>query len=192
MVSAFHFFYDNTEDVNRKITRSALFGTVITAEDIASDVSTNRIDGYKHDHTDGVPLTISSTPANNVINVYYVKDSYDYTIHFFYDNTEDVNRKITRSALFGTVITAEDIASDVSTNKIDGYKHNRTEGVPLTISSTPANNVINVYYIKDELGYSIHFFYDEVEDTSKVINNNALYGSVIMAADIMSDVSNNK
>ena len=67
-------------------------------------------------------------------------------IHFFYDNTEDVNRKITRSAVFESVITAQDIEEDIEANKVEGYNYDRTEGLPLTISAVPANNVVNVYY----------------------------------------------
>ena len=55
----------------------------------------------------------------------------------------------------------------VPDKNIPGYKKQRTEGLPLTISATASENVVNVYYIRDELGYTVHYFYDNVEDENK-------------------------
>ena len=34
----------------------------------------------------------------------------------------------------------------------DGYKFDRSENLPLTITNNPDNNVIKIYYIKDSFG----------------------------------------
>ena len=167
-----HYFYDNVEDESKKIESTALFGSQIT------EVPDKNIEGYKHDHTEGLPLTISAVASENVVNVYYIKDNFGYTVHYFYDGTEDVSKKIETTALFESTIT------EVPDKNITGYKHQRTEGLPLTISADESENVVNVYYIPDELGYSIHYFYDGVEDTTKVVNNNATFGSVITEVDV--------
>ena len=167
-----HYFYDGTEDTAKKETLSAVFGSSIT------EVPDKNITGYKHDRTETLPLTISANEEENVVNVYYVKDSFNYTVHYFYDGTEDTAKKETLSAVFGSEIT------EVPDKNITGYKKQKTEGLPLTISSNEEENVVNVYYIPDELGYSIHYFYDGIEDEAKVENNNATFGSTITAVDV--------
>ena len=164
-----HYFYDGTEDESKKIESTAKFGSIIAEEDIPD----KNITGYKKDRIEGTPLTISATASSNVVNVYYVKDSFGYTVHYFYDGTEDESKKIEDAALFGTVI------EEVPDKNIPGYKKQKTEGLPLTISANVEENVVKVYYIKDELGYSVHYFYDNVEDETKTVNENATFGSVI-------------
>ena len=121
----------------KTINENATFGTTIES------VPDKNITGYKHDKTDGLPLTISATASENVVNVYYVKDSFGYTVHYFYDNVEDESKKIEDTALFGSVI------SEVPEKGKEGYSLARTEGLPLTISATASENVVNVYYVKN-------------------------------------------
>ena len=58
--------------------------------------------------------------------------------------------------------------SEVSTTDSD-------TNMPLQISSNKANNIINVKYIKNGFGYSVHYFYDDVEDASKTENLTATF-----------------
>ena len=162
-----HYFYDGTEDESKKETLSAVFGSEVT------EVPDKNITGYKHDRTEGLPLTISENSNRNVVNVFYVKDNFNYTVHYFYDGTEDESKKETLNAVFGSEVT------EVPDKNIPGYKKQKTEGLPLTISANEEENVVNVYYIPDELGYTVHYFYEGIEDETKVENNNATFGSII-------------
>ena len=162
-----HYFYDGIEDTSRRVTSSSVFGSKI------AEVPDGIITGYKKDRTEGLPLTIGANEEENVVNVYYVKDNFDYTVHYFYDGTENEDKKDTLSAVFGSTIT------DVAEKNITGYKKQKTENLPLTISENEEENYINVYYIKNILGYTIHYFYDGVEDESKVENKDAELGSEI-------------
>ena len=163
------YYYDGVKDATKTISNSAEYESQITSV----DVDTNKITGYKYEKTEGLPLTISATVSENVIKVYYVKDSFGYTVHYFYDGTEDESKKIENTALFGSVIES------VPDKNITGYKHDHTDGLPLTISATASENVVNVYYVKDSFGYTVHYFYDGTEDESKKIENTAVFGSVI-------------
>ena len=171
-----HYFYNGAEDTTRTETGKAGFG---------SNVSTYKeklIDGYKKSSakalgTDGkekaLPLTITSDSSKNRINVYYVKDSYDYSVHYFYDGKEDTTKTVTNSAKFGSSI------SSYTDKNIAGYKFEKTENLPLTITSDASKNKINVYYVKDSFEYTVHYFYDGIEDTSKIETKSATYGSEI-------------
>ena len=161
------YYYDNVKDDSKTVTDTAVFGSVIdTYEDKV-------IDGYKFDKTENKPMTITSTAANNVMKVFYAKEDFGYTVHYFYEGVEDESKKIEETAKFGTEIT------EVPDKNITGYKKQRIDGLPLTISSNPDENVVNVYYIRDELGYTVHYFYDNVEDENQMINENATFGTTI-------------
>ena len=113
--------------------------------------------GYKFEKTE--PDTIPEKVDNGyVIKVYYVKDTYDYTIEYYYDGAKDDNKTESLSAEYNSEITT------YINKNISGYKLDRVENLPLTISATVANNVIKVYYVKDDsqtqtLNYTIiqHF-----------------------------------
>ena len=161
------YYYDNVKDESKTVTDTAVFGSVV------DNYEDKAIDGYKFDKTENKPMTITSNAENNIMKVFYIKDDFKYTVHYFYEGVEDESKKIEETAKFGTEIT------EVPDKNITGYKKQKTEGLPLTISSNSEENVVNVYYIKDELGYTVHYFYDNVEDENQMINENATFGTTI-------------
>ena len=86
-------------------------------------------------------LTIGEDENKNVLNLYYTKNNYEYTVNYFYDNVEDVEKRVKGSAPYQDTITYEDKAGK-------GYQLERVEPDTgsLTIGTNPDDNVINVYY----------------------------------------------
>lgn len=86
-------------------------------------------------------LTIGKDENKNVLNLYYTKNNYEYTVNYFYDNVEDVEKRVKGSAPYQDTITYEDKAGK-------GYQLERVEPDTgsLTIGTNPDDNVINVYY----------------------------------------------
>lgn len=86
-------------------------------------------------------LTIGKDENKNVLNLYYTKNNYEYTVNYFYDNVEDVEKRVKGIAPYQDTITYEDKAGK-------GYQLERVEPDTgsLTIGTNPDDNVINVYY----------------------------------------------
>ena len=129
--------------------------------------------GYKLDYT--VPASVPDTVDNGTtIKVYYVKDSFGYTIEYYYDGTKDNTKTVTETAEYQSqIITYED-------KNITGYRLDHTEGLPLTISATPTDNVIKVFYVVDDgntktLSYTVEYYKDnaiverDTEDRKSVV-----------------------
>ena len=151
---------------------TAEFGSQITVVDL----ETNRPDGYRLDKTENLPLTITSNPSNNVIKVYYVKDNFTYTVEYYKDGSaQPFVTSEPFTAEFGSQITVV----DTETNRPDGYKVDKTENLPLTITSNPSNNVIKVYYVKDIFGYTVEYYYQGNQDNSKTETLSAEFGAII-------------
>ncbi|MBV1756906.1 MAG: InlB B-repeat-containing protein [Dethiosulfatibacter sp.] len=161
------YYYDNVIHNDKTETGTALF------EDEIETYTDKPIDGYKFDSTNNLPLTITSDEDANVIEVYYVKDSFGYTIEYYYDNIIDNDKTETGTALFGDEITT------YTDKPIDGYKLDQVLTIPMTITSNPANNVLRIYYGKDNFGYSVEYYYEGDIDSDKTEVGSAELGSQV-------------
>ena len=86
-----------------------------------------------------------------------------------------------------TLNEATEIDEYMEKNK-EGYRFDRVKALdsegkevdlPLQITDNEETNVINVYYVKNNYAYEIHYFYDGVEDTTKTENYLAYVGTQI-------------
>lgn len=98
------------------------------------------------------------------INVIGQKGEVSYTVEYHYDGVKDDTKTELHSAEAGTEIDG------YAEKLIDGYKFDRVENCPLTLQEN-SNNVINVYYVKDdaqtqETKYTVqHVVAGEVKDS---------------------------
>ncbi len=87
----------------------------------------------------------------NVIKVYYIKDIFNYSVNYYYDETLAPEKTETFEGVFGTTI-------DTYTDKPEyGYEVKSVENLPLTISKDPAQNVINVFYGKKDSTVTVKY-----------------------------------
>lgn len=161
------YYYDGTIDNTKTEVDSGILGSLVTT------YTDKVIDGYIFDEVIGLPLTITSTPSSNVIKIYYVKDSFGYSIEYYYDNTIDTSKTVTGTGVFGSQITT------YPDKVIDGYKLGSTDNLPMTITSDEDENVIKIYYVKDNFDYTIEYYYDGTIDNSKTVTGSAVFGSQI-------------
>lgn len=161
------YYYDGQIDNTLTETGKDVKGKEITVSE--ESIKNNTKEGYSFVNTD--PSTrkiVISSSEENVIRVYYERNSYDYEVHYFFNGNEDESLIERKSAKYNDVI-------NTYTDKVKtGYKLQNTENLPLTIGVE--NNIINVYYVTDntqtkELSYTVEYYKDgkKVEnDTQKV------------------------
>ena len=162
------YYYDEQIDNTLTETDKDVKGKEITVSD--ESIKNNTKEGYSFVNTD--PSTrkiVISSSEENVIRVYYERNSYDYEVHYFFNGNEDESLIERKSAKFNDVISTY-------TDKVKtGYKLDRVENLPLTIKTK--GNVINVYYVTDEtqtkeLSYTVEYYKDgkKVDNDTQVIN----------------------
>ena len=161
------YYYDGQIDNTLTETGKDVKGKEITVSE--ESIKNNTKEGYSLTCVN--PTTrkiVISSSEENVIRVYYERNSYDYEVHYFFNGNEDESLIERKSAKYNDVI-------NTYTDKVKtGYKLQKTENLPLTIGVE--NNVINVYYVTDntqtkELSYTVEYYKDgkKVEnDTQKV------------------------
>lgn len=161
------YYYDGQIDNTLTETGKDVKGKEITVSE--ESIKNNTKEGYSFVNTD--PSTrkiVISSSEENVIRVYYERNSYDYEVHYFFNGNEDESLIETKSAKYNDVITTY-------TDKVKtGYKLQKTENLPLTIGVE--NNIINVYYVTDntqtkELSYTVEYYKDgkKVDNDTQVV-----------------------
>ena len=84
---------------------------------------------------------------------------YTYTVEYYYDGVKNDSKTENGSAAFGSQVM------NYTDKNITGYKFANVEGLPLEISANAADNVIKVYYVKDDsqkkkLQYTVEYYKD--------------------------------
>ena len=108
-----------------------------------------------------------------------IKMEYNYTVEYYYDGEKDTTKTDTIEA------TYQDVISTYTDKNITGYKLEKAENLPLTVSEVEANNVIKVYYVKrTDLSYTVNYL---EKGTNKVLHDakkleNQTFGTVITAS----------
>ena len=183
------YFYENvtysndsdrfTEDESlRSSNNVALFGDKITQY---TPQLKNGFTFYKVDPTE---LVISEVEEDNVINVYYVRNNYQFVIKHLYQNIDggyNVNDEYTvnGTAKYNEVINS----SAYDKHVLDGYIFNKVEPESLTISGDNSANEIKFYYnLRSDLSYTVRYYKDSVSDINLIDSMpfiNQTFGTVV-------------
>ena len=138
-------------------TKSATFGTEVGADK-------KNIEGYTVLNADE-KLTIGADSDSNVLVIKYRANTYGYSVEYYYDGVKDESATENKTSQFNTIVNSYD------SKEKTGYKFEKTENLPLTITTDASKNVIKVYYVKDasqtkNITYTVKYFKDGAEVTA--------------------------
>ena len=141
-----------------KVVDNQVFGT--TTNESAIDIN-----GYRKLEPTSADIAITS--GTNEYTFYYEKDNYNYIVEYYYNNIKDDSKTDIIEASYNNEITEYEQKPKI------GYKLDRVEGLPLTITANEETNLIKVFYKIDEeqrkdLHYTVVYFKDNIlipEDT---------------------------
>ena len=152
LVYTVNYYKDSIEEGNYldKVEGTGTFGEAIPA-----DLSKFAPAGYVVPGTRSGAENISAD-GGDVVNVVYSKDTFSYSVHYFYDGIEDVQ------ALESGIGEFESQVTTYKEKLRTKYALDYVENLPLTIGTDISKNVINVYYALDDNG-------DEIPDKYQII-----------------------
>ncbi len=139
------YYYSEELDNEKTEKLEAVYGSEIT------EYTDKNITGHKLDKVEGLPLTISENEEQNVIKVYYVKEKFNYEVYYYYDGERNKENTEETLATFGDKINS------YKDKVIDGYKFERVDNLPLTVSENPINNIIRVYYVRKDAEVNVKY-----------------------------------
>lgn len=167
------YFYDDVEDTSKKVEGTDRYGKMISYED-------KNKEGYRFLKVlPSASITISKDSSQNEIDVYYVKDDFEYTVKYYKDEIAgDPFKTENESAEFESTIPYDKTPPKgykfVHVEDKDG---NVVEG--LSVTENPNNNILNVLFERDIYDYQIDYYYDENKDDSKTEYGQAAYQTTI-------------
>ena len=174
-------------------SKTAEYGTVITNEDIAGFDQKTQNNMYIYDHVEPVEngkvhLEISEVTENNVINVYYVRNSFEYKVEYYKDsvNGEKLGETETKAQKVKTVMTEELVTEDfgeewLNKNKPQvGYKDGEVEEY-ITIQANNENVIKVVYKPVTDIPYTIEYYYNGVKNEDNTVSGKGSFGERITA-----------
>ena len=146
---------------------------VVDKNEFEDIVTENAIDiaGYKAEEPKTQSIVIGI--EENTITFYYTKRTdLEYRVEYYYDEVLDESKtEYIDNQTYQTVI-------DTYNDKlIEGYKFDKVENIPLTIGVS--DNVIKVYYVRDEFEYRVEYYYNNILDESNTVTGKAKYKEVI-------------
>ena len=138
-------------------TKSATFGTEVGADK-------KNIEGYTVLNADE-KLTIGADSDSNILVIEYRANTYGYSVEYYYDGVKDESATENKTSQFNTIVNSYDPKEKT------GYKFEKTENLPLTITTDASKNIIKVYYVKDasqtkNITYTVKYFKDGAEVTA--------------------------
>lgn len=162
---------------NPKNLENQIYGTNIVASNEVIDIT-----GYVYDSCDKNVMTIGTNPSENILTLYYVKGTFEYEVHYFYDGIEDPNEEEHGTATYKDIITYDDVIDNFGDKIKPGYDLtdynpvDSTGELALEISVNPEDNVINIYY---RTKYTVETAVKPHEETTKNGTTSTVYGGKI-------------
>ena len=156
-----YYFGDTLDDAKAKTTPDATDSTITQTGWIGDATSvtvtpntTDKFVGYAYDSTEGtltysVAAGAATDSTTHIVKVYYVKNTFGYTVEYYYDGVLDERNTEALSAQYQEVISTYPDKSG------DNYVFEKAVPASLTISNVEADNVIKVYYVTKDTSVDV-------------------------------------
>lgn len=136
-------------------------------------------DGYALDKEENLPLTITEVVEDNIIKIYYRLAEYNYTVEYYYENKDSHEYVKDNDATEKIAAEFNDVIVSYKEKMKQGYELDKTEHLPLTVTSEEDKNIIKIYYGLKDYKYTVNYFFDGVKDETLTEEDKAEYSDVI-------------
>ena len=169
-----NYYYD--EVLNNSITETNIpYGTRVNSQDYYLKENEIR-EGYTLDTVKSDSSGYTITDNTVVINIYYKKNSYEYSVNYFFNNEKGFTNN--SEAIYGDKITARSkwlTNEELNAKGKNDYflDPNKTEenNSEITIGTDSSKNVLDIYYINTNFD-NITETISKTTNTNKVISSN--------------------
>ncbi len=214
------YYYNNEIDSTKTEIVEAEIGKTVNKAEVEAKATANVKEGFELLAIINSPLKVTANVENNVIKIFYKSTTITtpenptpvpntkvgYRIEYYYDNQIDNTRSEMVNVEVGTVISKADIEAKAEENKKSGYNLLTIINSPLTVSASIDNNVIKVYYLKDngspenpvdpelidKTGYRIEYYYENEIDNSKSEMIDSKIGNTVSKEEVTAKAEENK
>jgi len=183
-----NYYKDSIADTNKLASEVRVVSkdTIINESNVNKDKYLTKAGvGYEFKQINPEEIVVNNPLEIPVINVLYTLKEYTYDVEYYYDSELDSKLDNIGPVSYGTEVDPSDYYLKVEDIRL-GYKldTNNTNSDSILIDSE--NEVIKIYYIKDNFEYTVNYHFGENETIDNTDTNNkgtAEFGSVINPED---------
>ena len=192
-----NYYKDNSNVAFESIkVNDVVYGTEVDPKEYYLNLQDNSIiekyelKGYKLDDIKSDKNVVIIDSDNKVINIYYIKDMFKFTVNYYFDNNQDTELTKEGTEEYGNIIKASEyhLNEEVLNNKgnyfLDPDK-NAYNYQEKKIGTNPDENDLNIYYIKTEIPYGKESIEktttnnEVIIDSKTVVNYTVNYEAVV-------------
>ena len=169
-----NYYYDEVLD-NTITEKDIPYGTRVNSQDYYLEENKIR-EGYTLDTVKSDSSSYTITDNTVVINIYYKKNSYEYSVNYFFNNEKGFTNN--SEAIYGDKITARSkwlTNEELNAKGKNDYflDPNKTEenNSEITIGTDSSKNVLDIYYINTNFDNTTETI-SKTTSTTKVISSN--------------------
>ena len=180
-------YYFEGLDGEYEIDNSLTENSTAKYKDVITNYEKKEKTGFTYKETTGVPLTIGVNENNNVIKLYYTRNTYDYSIEYYYEDdlgniNQDLGATEKDNAEYGASIT------EFEDKNRAGYYLGKKENYPLVISENSDNNVMKIYYYKQEAKVVVKYVDEDTKQEISGVDRETVNGKVGLPYDVTDKV----
>ncbi len=136
-----------------------------------------------YENTSSSEITSGRYTEETIEVIYYYKlKEYNYRVEYYYNDQKDEEATEKGKEEYG-----KEIVGYVSKPK-EGYKFKKEENVPLKITENEENNVIKIYYVTDNISYTVNYLEEDTEEElhePKIVENQEFGATITTSSEII-------
>ena len=172
-----NYYKDSFNNLIKSETRKAVNGTIINESNVDRDKYLP--EGYEFNTINPSSITITNDGELKTINILYTIKKFNYVVNYYYDDVLDNSLTINKTDIpYGTSVDSKEYY--LKENQIrEGYTLDTVKSDNNTYTITNNEVVINIYYKKNNYGYSVNYFFNS--EYGFTTADTAIYGDKITA-----------
>jgi len=138
------------KDGNNEVIETLPLTDLVFKSTVLAETYKKEINGYSFDSAEPESIIVSTTESENVLNIYYTRNSYNYTIKYV---EKDVNPENVLATETGTALYKATVA--IPEKEFDGFEYDSQDKDEIVIDIE--NNTAIVYYTRNSYNYTIKY-----------------------------------
>ncbi len=183
-----NYYYDGIKDNDKSYTESDVtYGTVVNANELYFA----NTDEYSLDTENSTSGNVTINNNGITIDIYYIKNSYRYEVHYNFNGNEDTDFAKNPAALYGTELFAGDFyltSSELATNYSDYFLEPGNSKNTETITVGNKENRLDIYYVNTNFSNNESITKSATTNGNKVTSSNQVVNYKINYSDVINNV----
>ena len=165
-----NYYYNDGKSTNKigdTVEDEAEFDSTVT---LTEEELMDRVpEGYRLQDNQADSIKITEDKTKNNLDVIYVKDNFEYTVNYYYNDGKSTNKigdTVEDEAEFDSTVTLTE--EELMDRVPEGYRLQDNQADSIKITEDKTKNNLDVIYVKDNFEYTVNYYYNDGKSTNKI------------------------